>query len=155
MPRFKGYVILKRKLNFEIIPDGCWKCNLHEILSKKAWDFIRQDAKSRSQGKCAICGKKTDRLDAHEKWSYDEEKGIQKLEDVIAVCKDCHSAIHIFRTQIAGNAERVENHYMKVNSCSYAEMRADMKKANEINNRRNAVSEWRQDLSWLKRFIND
>ena len=100
-----------------------------------------------------ICGKKTDALDAHEKWSYDEEKGVQKLEDVIAVCKDCHNAIHICRTQAVGNAERAEDHYMKVNGCSYAEMRADMGKANEINERRNKVNEWKQDLTWLKRFI--
>lgn len=142
----------KRKLNFELIPVGCWKRNLHEILPKPAWDIIKKDALERAGSKCAVCGKKTDSLDAHEIWSYDEKNAVQKLENVIAICKDCHSAIHICRTQIKGNAERAEDHYMKVNGCTYSEMRADMGQANEINERRNKIGEWKQDLTWLKRF---
>lgn len=144
-----------RKLNFEILPDGCWGSNLRTILSKKQWDFIKKDAKIRAQGKCVICGKKTDKFDAHERWVFDEENGVQILQDVIAICKDCHSTIHIGRTQLLGNVERAENHYIKVNGCSYAEMRADLGKANEEHKRRNLVSEWKLDISWLKRFVED
>ena len=104
----------KRKLKFELIPAGCWKCNLHEILSKQAWDFIKQDAKIRADGKCSICGRKTNNLDAHEVWGYDEKNAIQKLEDVIAVCRDCHNTIHIGRTQAVGTSEKAEDHYIKV-----------------------------------------
>lgn len=143
----------ERKLKFELIPAGCWKCNLHTILSKEAWDFIKKDVKIRAEGKCSIFGKKTDKLDAHEVWSYDEKKGVQKLENVIAVCKDCHNAIHICRTQAVGDAKRAEDHYMKVNGCSYAEMRKDMGDANDYNERLSKVGEWRQDLSFLKRYI--
>ena len=71
------------KLNFELVPDGCWYSNLRTILSKKQWDFLKAYAKEQSGGKCAICGKKTDRLDAHEVWSYDRENAVQKLEDII------------------------------------------------------------------------
>ena len=142
----------KRKLKFELIPAGCWKCNLHEILSKQAWDYIKQDAKIRADGKCSICGRKTNNLDAHEVWSYDEKNAIQKLEDVIAVCRDCHNTIHIGRTQAVGNSEKAEDHYIKVNGCTYSEMRADLGAANIDNERRNKIGEWRQDLSWLKRF---
>lgn len=142
----------KRKLNFELVPDGCWYYNLRSILSERQWNFIKTDARERAQGRCMICGKKTTRLDAHERWSYSVEKGIQKLEDVIAVCKDCHSAIHIGRTQLKGDVERAENHYMKVNGCTYVEMRSDLGKANEMQQERNRVSDWKLDLSWLKRF---
>ena len=85
---------MKRKLNFELIPDGCWYYNLRSVLSKEQWDFIKKDAKERSGGKCAVCGRKTASLDAHEQWEYDEKNGVQKLKNVIAVCKDCHAAIH-------------------------------------------------------------
>ena len=146
---------MKRKLNFELIPDGCWYYNLRSVLSKEPRDFIKKDAKERSGGKCAVCGKKTASLDAHEQWEYDEKNGVQKLKNVIAVCKDCHAAIHINRTWLKGDPERAENHYMKVNGCSYAEMRADMGKANETQKRLNLVSEWKLDLSWLKRYIKD
>ena len=111
------------KLNFELVPDGCWYSNLRSLLSKKQWDFLRADAKARADGRCTICGRKTDKLEAHERWSYDEKNAVQKLEDIVAVCKDCHSVIHIGRTQLVGNEERAEKHYMKVNNCSYSDYR--------------------------------
>ncbi len=143
------------KLNFELVPDGCWYSNLRHILSKKQWDFIRQDAKARFDGKCAICGRKTKYLDAHERWSYDAKNRIQKLEDVICVCKSCHSVIHIGLTQLRGDEERAEKHFMKVNNCSYADYRMALGKANELHKKLNQVPEWKLDLTWLKRFIEE
>lgn len=148
-------MILDYKLNFELVPDGCWYSNLRSILSKKQWDFIRQDAMERAGGRCAICGRKTDRLDAHERWSYDEQNAVQKLEDVIAVCKSCHSVIHIGLTQLRGGEENAEKHFMRVNKCSYVDYRKALGEANEIHQRRNRVSEWKLDLTYLKRYINE
>ena len=125
------------KLNFELVPDGCWYSNLRTILSKKQWDFLRNDAKERAQGKCMICGRKTNRLEAHEKWSYNEETATQKLEDIISICHDCHSVIHIGRTQLKGNVERAENHFIKVNNCTYVEYLHALGLANEVHQRRN------------------
>ncbi|MDY6023530.1 MAG: hypothetical protein SPJ19_01825 [Candidatus Borkfalkiaceae bacterium] len=143
------------KLEFEMVPDGCWYSNLRSILSKKQWDYLKLDAKRRASGKCMICGKKTDRLEAHEKWSYNEKTKTQKLEDIVAVCKDCHSVIHIGRTQLKGDEERAEKHYMEVNNCSYAEYRRNLGKANELHKRLNLVPEWKLDLTYLKRYIED
>ncbi len=143
------------KLNFQFIPDGCWKCNLRTLFSKKTWDFIRNDAKERSNFCCAICGAKVSRLEAHEVWDFDEKNKTQRLTDVIAVCKDCHSAIHYSRTSIKGDVVRAENHYMKVNKCSYVEMREQLGKAVLEHRRRNEIDEWSLDLSWLKRFIKE
>ena len=112
---------------------------------------VKQDA----NGKCMICGRKTNRLEGHEVWSYDEEKGIQKLEDVISVCHDCHSVIHIGRTALMGDIERAEKHYLKVNGVTTSEYHEDLKKANEIHQRRNKVSEWKLDLSYLKKFAEE
>lgn len=142
----------KRKLRFQIVPDGCWKVNLHELLPKKAWDFIKNDVKKNALYMCEICGKKTDRLDAHEVWAYDTKRGVQKLENIVAVCKDCHNAIHINRSYLTGDFARAEDQYMKVNGVSYAEMKKDLKEANEENAKRNAVSEWKLDLSFLKKY---
>ena len=139
------------KLNFELVPDGCWHSNLRYELPPKMWDVVRRDAYSRANGKCMICGVPTSRLDAHERWSYDEKNGIQKLADVIAVCKDCHSVIHIGYTQLKGDENRAIDHFMKVNNCSYADYRKALGAANEEHKRLNKVSEWRLDLSWLKR----
>ena len=145
----------KKILEIELVPDGCWHSNLRGILTEKQWDLLKAEAKKRAGGKCVICGRKTAFLDAHEKWSYDEKKGIQKLVGIIAVCKDCHSVIHIGRTSVAGDIERAENHYMKVNGATYAEYRAALKQANEDHTRRNRVSEWMLDISYLKNYLDE
>lgn len=139
------------KLLPELVPDGCWYSNLRSVLPPKLWDAVRRDAYARAGGKCVICGA-SGRLEAHERWSYDEQNGIQKLEDVIAVCRDCHSVIHIGRTQLKGDENRAIDHFMKVNQCSYAEYRKALGKANEEHRRRNLVPEWATDIRWLERF---
>ena len=146
---------MKYKLNFELVPDGCWYSNLRTILSKDAWEFLKKYAKNKSNGKCSICGASAKILDAHEVWSYDENSSIQKLEDVIAVCKDCHSVIHIGRTQLKGDEERAEKHFMKVNNCSYSDYKKALGLANEEHKRRNKIAEWNLDLTWLKKFVEE
>ena len=86
---------------------------------------------------------------------YDREKGVVKLNDIVAVCKDCHSVIHIGRTQLKGDEERAEKHFMKVNKCNYAEYRKALGDANEEHIKNNAVSEWIMDVSYLKRYLKD
>lgn len=147
---------MKRKLEFELVPDGCFKSNLRNILSKAQWEYIKNYVKTRAGGKCEICGKKTNHLDAHEVWDYDEKTGVQKLKDIKAVCKDCHAAIHIDRTAVAGNLCRAEDHYIKVNGVSYAEMKLDLAAAHERDKVLNHVSEWKLDVyTWLKKFLEE
>ncbi len=140
------------KLEIELVPDSCWYSNLRSILSPAQWDFVRRDAYSRADGRCMICGAATKRLEAHERWEYDEENAVQRLKDVIAVCRDCHEVIHIGRTALTGRGEEAERHFMKVNGATYAEYRKALGEANAAHRRRNAVPEWKLDLSWLKRF---
>lgn len=146
----------ERKLQIELIPDGCWKYNLRTVLPEKLWNFVKKDTKYSANGKCVICGKETKRLEAHERWSYNAKTGIIKLVDVLAVCSDCHKAIHMERTHVAceeNEVERIENHYMSVNNCTYSEYRADLGLANERQKELNKVSEWQMDLSYLKKYI--
>lgn len=99
-----------------------------------------------------ICGAPTRRLEAHERWEYNEKDCVQKLVDVVAVCHVCHMVIHIGRTQLTGEEERACAHFMKVNGCTYAEYRRALGEANETHRRRNRIAEWKLDLSYLKKF---
>ncbi len=143
---------MDKKLNFELVPDSCWYYNLRSLLSKKEWDFLKKYAREKADNRCAICGAKVKRLEAHEVWSYDINSATQKLEDVISVCHDCHSVIHIGRTSLVGDIERAEKHYMKVNNATYAEYRMALGEANKLHRQRNKVREWKLDLTWLKQF---
>ncbi|MCD8372481.1 MAG: hypothetical protein LUD27_04170 [Clostridia bacterium] len=143
---------MEYKLNFELVPDSCWYSNLRSILSPEQWNIVRKDAYARAGGKCMICGAPSNRLEAHERWSYNEDTATQKLEAVIAVCPACHAVIHIGRTSLKGNEKAASEHFMKVNGCGYADYRKALGKANEDHRRRNGIAEWKLDLTWLKRF---
>lgn len=144
---------MQLKLNFELVPDGCWNYNLRSVLSKAQWDMIRKKAYARANGKCAICGAAVSRLEAHERWEYDAENGVQKLVGIIAVCRPCHEVIHIGRTSLCGREREASEHFMKVNGATYAEYRKALGEANLRHARLNAVPEWRLDLSFLKSFF--
>ena len=138
------------KLTFELVPEECWYSNLRSILKPAQWDIVRKDAYARARGKCMICGRYTRRLEAHEKWSYDEERAVQKLETVVALCHNCHEVKHISRTQLVGRGAEAMEWFMKVNACSQTEYHAALGKANEEYLRRNRVEGWTTDISWLK-----
>ena len=143
----------KYKLNFELVPDSCWYSNLRSLLTKGQWDALRKKAYARAGGKCMVCGAPSKRLEAHEQWEYDEKNAVQRLKNIIAVCPACHAVIHIGRTQLKGDIRAAEEHFMKVNDCTYAEYRAALGEANAAHIRRNRVPEWGLDISKPAEFI--
>ena len=134
------------------MPDSCWYSNLRSELPKEAWDKIRKKAYARAGGKCMLCGAPTTRLEAHEQWEYNDEKGVQKLVNVVAVCRACHEVIHIGRTQLMGRERDASEHFMKVNGCTYAEYRKALGEANE-KHRERSRREWQLDVSELPKFM--
>lgn len=138
------------QLNFEMVPEECWYSNLRSVLKPADWDKVRKDAYARAGGKCCVCGRKNTRLEAHERWSYDEKKALQKLEDVVALCHACHEVVHISRTQLMGRGMEAMEHFQKVNKCSQMEFHAALQAANEEYLRRNRVEGWVTDITWLK-----
>ena len=132
----------KYKLNFQLVPDGCWYSNLRSALPKEVWDRLRRAAYARAGG----------RLEAHEVWSYDDEKHIQKLEDVIAVCRACHEVIHIGRTALTGREAEAQAHFMKVNGATQSEYHAALGEANRVHAERSRA-EWVTDISKLRELI--
>lgn len=144
------------RLDFDFIPEESWKYNLRHILSPAAWDVVRRDAYQRAAYKCRICGKGNCRLEAHEKWSFDTKKRVQKLEDVLALCHDCHAVVHYQRTALCGGtegAQRAQEQFKRVNGCTQAEFHEALARAAEKHARLNETEDWQLDLSFLKRFI--
>ena len=139
------------KLRFGLVPDGCWYTNLRSALPKEVWDRIRRAAYARAGGRCCICGA-AGRLEAHEVWSYDDNKHIQKLEDVIAVCPTCHEVIHIGRTSLMGREKEAQAHFMKVNGATQSEYHAALGQANREHAERSR-HEWVTDISKLKTLL--
>ncbi len=139
----------KYKLNFEMVPEECWYSNLRSVLTPKDWDIVRKDAYARAGGRCCVCGRVA-RLEAHEKWSYNEEKALQKLEDVVALCHSCHEVVHISRTQLMGRGAEAMEHFMKVNRCCQMEFHEALGEANAEYIKRNRIEGWVTDITWLE-----
>lgn len=137
------------KLDFEFVPEECWYSNLRSVLSQADWDRVRKGAYARAKGRCTVCGARG-RLEAHEKWSYDDELALQKLEDVVALCAACHAVKHVSRSYLVGKGEEVEAQFMKVNGVSQMEYHEALGAANESYRKRNGVEGWTTDVSWLK-----
>ena len=135
------------------VPDSCWNSNLRTLLPPKIWDIIRKDAYARANGKCMICGARVKRLEAHEDWVYDEKNQVQKLENVLALCHNCHSVIHIGRTQLMGNEQKAIEHFCNVNACSYSDYIKALGIANEYHQRLNRVGEWKLDVSFIENLL--
>jgi hypothetical protein len=81
---------------------------------------------------CAICGGLQGPLQDHEEWDYKEgeSSGVATLKRINRVCQDCHSIIHIGRTQklmMSGDINqakatwnRLIAHFLRVNDCDKA-----------------------------------
>ena len=136
------------KLTFECVPEECWRDSLAQRLPREIWDKVRKDAYARAGHKCSICGAKS-RLEAHEKWSYDEKNALQKLESVVALCGSCHAVKHVSRSYLFGRGEEVMEQFMKVNGCSQSEYHTALGEMNEEYLRRNKIEGWTTDFSWL------
>lgn len=146
----------KYKLDFEFIPEESWKFNLRHILSAAAWDVVRKDAYARAGYKCRVCGRGNTRLEAHEKWTFDETNGVQTLSDVLALCRDCHATVHYQRTALCEGKEgaaRAQEHFMRVNGCSQSEFHEALARAEKRHERLNRTEGWRLNLEFLRRFI--
>lgn len=149
---------MERKLKIELIPDGCWGYNIRTIFQPKVWNLIKAKIKKRANGRCEICGKPTDKLEAHESWEYlvfnDKKTGVVKLKKISAVCKDCHSAIHIERTRLKGDIVKAEDHYISVNGCSFADYRKDLGQANLVQQELSKIDQWVLDYQALSEYLS-
>ncbi len=138
------------ELHIELIPEGCWNINLSTNLKRNEWDKIRKKIYKKQSGKCHICNEKS-YLDAHEVWDYDEENHIQKLKDIVGVCKKCHNAIHFKRAQRTGFQDEAVKQLMKVNYWDISYVIDETVKAKEDYDRRSQIKDWTLDISMLEK----
>src|SRR5437879_3488718 len=114
------------KLKIELVPKPIWYSNMRTNMSRAAWDKIRKDVYAEYNRRCGICQASNSGLNCHEKWGYDGEKHIQKLEGFICLCDMCHHCKHMGYARILEgrgqlNLEDVVAHFMQVNQCTRKE----------------------------------
>ncbi len=145
----------KVKLEIELIPSTCHYSNVRTTLKTKLWDKIRFIVYEKAGNKCEICGETgleqgyRHRVECHEIWKYDDERKVQKLVGLIALCPTCHQAKHIGRSFAIGKDEAAISKLMKVNNWSQLKTFEVIGEAFEINKERSKHN-WKMDISLLK-----
>lgn len=137
-------------LTIELVPKSCWCINLRSKLSSAEWDKVRKASYTQAGHRCEVCGGigPTHPVECHERWEYDDEKHVQKLAGLIALCPLCHLAKHIGLAEVKGRLEDVAAHIMKVNGWSRKQYEEHRREAFKVWYKR-SQHRWTLDTSWL------
>lgn len=131
------------KLTINMLPKGAWNKDLSKTLSQKDWNKLREVALKKANGKCEICGYKTDDLDVHEEWEFNIKKKTQTLKEIIAICSRCHGVKHFKNSVRLGFGEEAQMHFMKVNNTSEMQFANHLNKSLIEYEERNKVLRWK------------
>lgn len=146
----------KVKLEIELIPSTCHYSNVRTTLKTKLWDKIRFIVYEKAGYRCEICGETgleqgyKHRVECHEIWKYDDERKVQKLVGLIALCPTCHQAKHIGRSFAIGKQGAAIDKLMEVNNWSEKKTFEIIGEAFEVNKERSKHN-WKMDISLLKK----
>ena len=114
------------------------------------WDSLRRMVYRRAGHRCEACGDSGSQLEAHERFTYDAQAGIQRLVRLICLCSACHRVTHFGRTMLQGDAagQAAIDHLQAVTGMIDLETELHIRDAFDQWQRRSAVS-WRVDLSLI------
>lgn len=126
---------------------------MRSAVSKKQWDHLRGIVSGKAYNVCEICGGVGPKhpVECHEIWHYDDDKLVQKLVGMIALCPNCHGVKHFGFSRVQGKGEAALKHFMKINELKRKEAERAVTKSFEIWNLR-SQKEWTLDISHLKEY---
>ena len=150
---FARWFIVERplvELYVDLVPRSAWFSNLRSELMPIEWEALKRNVYKKADYRCEACGGKgpDHPVECHERWTYDDETGVQKLTSLVAFCPDCHQATHIGSARVKGRFEEAKAHLMTVNKWT-AEIAAEhIDAAFSVWLRRSEMS-WALDATWL------
>ena len=136
------------ELFIDLIPNTCWFTNVRYCTHSRDWDRLRDCVYSRVNNTCECCHNKTNNIEAHERWHYDNDTKTQKLVRLVALCKMCHTTTHIGLAGIKGKGSEALEHLKKVRNFTHEEAIEHKKQAFQVWRERNTIK-WNLDLSLL------
>lgn len=122
------------QLFVDLVPRSCWFTNVRSCVHFSDWDRLRRFIYDRAGSKCECCGFRG-RLDAHERWDFDNTTKVQKLMRIIALCQACHEVTHMGLAQVKGREEVATQHLIGVTG---------MNRVDAVRHIRDAFDRWRE-----------
>ena len=132
----------------DLIPSSCWFTNARFCIHPDDWDYVRKMIYKRAGYKCECCGVKNVRLEAHERWDYNEDKKVQILRRIICLCHDCHETTHIGLAEIKGRYKEARYHLLKVRGFTDKECDSHIEEAYKLYYKRSKFN-WELNLDIL------
>ncbi len=144
---------MRELLTVELVPKTSWYQNVRSHVSKDVWERLKKIIFGRARYKCEICGGRGEKwpVECHEVFAYDDERHIQTLERLIALCPACHEVKHIGLAAIRGRRGAALAHLATVNGWSLPDAELYLEGSFEVWHRR-SCHEWKLDLLHLKQF---
>lgn len=142
------------RLFVDLVPASCWFTNVRYCVEPEDWERLIKGVRARAGKVCEICGGGRDpdqgvELEAHERWQFDEETGVQSLRRIVCLCTACHRTTHYGLSQLRGDEQLIRAHFMAVNECEEAELDRHVYQAFELWQERNQRV-WTLDLSVIE-----
>lgn len=137
----------------DMVPRSCWFTNVRSCVDQRDWERLRRTINRRAGHRCEICSAGEDRetgrrLEAHERWAYDESTGVQALRRLICLCSDCHLSTHMGYANVTGRSTEAITHLREVTGMTHAQTGAHIDAAGKLWTTRSART-WVLDLSML------
>jgi hypothetical protein len=144
---------MRKLLTIELVPKTSWFKNVRSNVSREEWERLRRVTFARAGHRCEVCGGRGARwpVECHEIFDYDDERRVQRLASLIALCPPCHEVKHIGLAGLRGKGNAAKAHLAKVNGWSVEDAELYIEVCFEVWHRR-SLHPWALDLSHLKEF---
>lgn len=142
------------KLTIELVPKTSWGHNVRMLVTKAAWNEIRQKCYREAGNRCQVCNGvgKRHPVECHEVWHYDDAQELQTLRGFIALCPGCHKAKHLGQAFTIGRGEEALRHLARVNEWTIEEARLYIDEVFDTWLRRSQQA-WKVDISFIDEYI--
>jgi hypothetical protein len=149
----RHYSAFAAALYVDLVPRSCWCTNVRSNLTASAWQRLSRHVRTRVDHTCEACGETPPprKLHAHERFSFDEQRNVQRLERLMALCAACHDATHIGHANVHGRSAAAIDQLMRVNEWTRPQLDAHITDAYAVWERRSVMT-WTLDLSILTAF---
>jgi len=150
----KALPVVRPLLEIELVPQSTWENNLRSRLTPGEWRQVKNKTFELANWKCEKCGGQGDQhpVECHEEWHYDDVRLIQRLVRTIALCPDCHQAVHFGLARVKGIESKARGQLMKVNNWNANQVDMHIADATRIGFQR-SKRHWQIDVSWLDEFV--
>lgn len=104
-------------LTIELVPRTCWYSNVRSEVSAEEWERLKRETFRRARYICEVCGGRGPKwpVECHERWEYDDDRRVQKLAGLVALCPACHQVKHIGKATADGHGDAAVAHLAEVN----------------------------------------